>query len=68
MGLDSCVLPTRHDGISIVQSTDLYPCVVVVTVTFTLYMYMYMVHDNLYMYMYVCRDVHVFVLKVSVAL
>ena len=26
-GLDSCVLPTRHDGISIVQTTDLYPIV-----------------------------------------
>ena len=25
VGLDSCVLPTRHDGISIVQTTDLYP-------------------------------------------
>ena len=24
-GLDSCVLPTRHEGISIVQTTDLYP-------------------------------------------
>ena len=24
-GLDSCVLPTRHEGLSIVQTTDLYP-------------------------------------------
>ena len=26
-GLDSCVLPTRHEGISIVQTTDLYPLI-----------------------------------------
>lgn len=25
IGLDSCVLKTRHDGIYLVQTTDLYP-------------------------------------------
>ena len=25
VGLDSCVLPTRHKGIFLVQTTDLYP-------------------------------------------
>ena len=25
IGLDSCVIPTRHSGVSLVQTTDLYP-------------------------------------------
>ena len=25
MGLDSCVIPTRHHGFYLVQTTDLYP-------------------------------------------
>lgn len=25
VGLDSCVLPTRHEGLFLVQTTDLYP-------------------------------------------
>ena len=25
VGLDSCVMPTRHKGLDLVQTTDLYP-------------------------------------------
>lgn len=25
VGLDSCVVPTRHKGLSLIQTTDLYP-------------------------------------------
>lgn len=39
-GLDSCVLPTRHDGISIVQTTDLY----LPTYTYERYTHIYVQH------------------------
>ena len=27
IGLDSCVMPTRHSGIYLIQTTDLYPSI-----------------------------------------
>ena len=30
VGMDSCVLPTRHHGYYLVQTTDLYPSVVII--------------------------------------
>ena len=27
VGLDSCVMPTRHSGLSLIQTTDLYPMI-----------------------------------------
>ena len=32
--MDSCVLPTRHHGYYLVQTTDLYPCALIVKVIF----------------------------------